>query len=60
MAHPNTKEKFIVPLSDSLTSKESSLSFCMTCFLLILMICNTVSEEIPYLALERKMRGKER
>ena len=28
-------------LSDSLTSKESSLSFCQICFVLIIMICQT-------------------
>ncbi len=31
-------------LSDSLTSKESSLSFCLICFLLIIMICQTKGE----------------
>jgi hypothetical protein len=45
MSHPNSKKKFIVPLSDPLTSKESSLSFCPIGFLLIIMICKTKGEQ---------------
>jgi hypothetical protein len=46
-------------LSDSLISKESSLSFCLTCFLLIIAIAKQrVSKEIPYVALERQMEIK--
>ncbi len=35
------KRNWLSSLSNSLTSKESSLSFCLICFLLIIMICQT-------------------
>jgi hypothetical protein len=44
MSHANTKEELNVPLSHSLTSRESSLSFCQICFVLIMMICQTKGE----------------
>ncbi len=60
MAHPNTKEELIAPLSQTLTSKESSLSFCLFCFLLFMVVAKQRVKAIlcPWKTNERREMKK--